>query len=174
MEKREWVKVHIMCGVTTNIVTSVEITDRHAGDSPRFKPLVEATAENFVMRQVSADKAYLSSGNLKTVIDNAAMPYIPFKANSRTNDRRHSPLWKSMYHYYSYNQERFMRNYHKRSNVETTFMMIKAKFGDALRSRTQTAQINEALCKVLRHNICCLIQSMYELNLKPKFWKEVA
>jgi hypothetical protein len=30
------------------------------------------------------------------------------------------------------------------------------------------------LGSVLCHNICCLIQSMYELNLKPKFWKEVA
>jgi hypothetical protein len=48
------------------------------------------------------------------------------------------------------------------------------KFGDALRSKTKTAQINEALCKVLCHNICCLIQSMFELNLKPKFWAEVA
>ena len=40
-------------------------------------------------------------------------------------------------------------------------------------SKTRTAQINETLCKVLCHNICVLIQSMYELNLKPKFWKEV-
>ena len=38
----------------------------------------------------------------------------------------------------------------------------------------QEAQINEALCKVLCHNICCLIQSMYELNLKPKFWSVAA
>jgi pyruvate dehydrogenase (quinone) len=29
-------------------------------------------------------------------------------------------------------------------------------------------------CKVLCHNLCCLIQSMYELGLKPKFWKEAA
>ena len=49
-----------------------------------------------------------------------------------------------------------------------------SKFGNTLRSKTRTAQINEALCKILCHNICCLIQSMYELNLKPKFWKEVA
>ncbi len=31
MEKREWVKVHLMCGVITNVVTSVEVTDRFAG-----------------------------------------------------------------------------------------------------------------------------------------------
>jgi transposase len=100
------------------------------------------------------------------------MPYIAFKA---TNNGKHgSDLFKRMYHFYAYNSEQFMQNYHKRSNVESTFHMIKSKFGDSLRSKTRTAQINEALCKVLCHNICCLIQSMFELGLKPKFWKEVA
>jgi transposase len=173
IEKKDWIKVHLMCGVKTNIVTAVEITEKYVGDSPRFKSLVDATARNFVMNEVSADKAYLSDGNMRAVVNHAALPYIPFKANSRSN-KTHSSLWKNMYHYFSYNQERFMESYHKRSNVESTFSMIKAKFGDALRSRTKTAQINEALCKVLCHNICCLIQSMYELNLKPKFWAEVA
>jgi transposase len=164
-----------MCGVKTNVVTAVEITDRHAGDSPQFKGLVETTAQNFVMDEVSADKAYLSTDNMRVVMQNQAMPYIPFKSNSNASDkRRQSPLWKQMYHYYSLNQDRFMKQYHKRSNVETTFHMIKSKFGDALRSKTRTAQINEALCKVLCHNICCLIQSMYELGLKPKFWSVAA
>jgi len=65
-----------------------------------------------------------------------------------------------------------MQQYHKRSNVETTFHMIKSKFGDSLRSKTPTAQINEALCKVLCHNLCCLIQSMFELSVKPEFWAQ--
>ena len=42
LEARDWVKVHLMCGVQTNIVTAVEITDRFAGDSPQFKPLVRS------------------------------------------------------------------------------------------------------------------------------------
>lgn len=52
--------------------------------------------------------------------------------------------------------------------------MIKAKFGNAVRSKLERAQINEVLCKVLCHNICCLIQAMFELNLKPKFYAQVA
>lgn len=28
---------------------------------------------------------------------------------------------------------------------------------------------NELLCKVLCHNLCCVIQSMYELGIKPDF-----
>jgi transposase len=170
IKKEDWLKVHLMCGVKTNIVTSVEITGAHAGDSPQFKPLVKQTAKNFVMQEVSADKAYLSSGNLRLVVDNHAMPYIPFKSNSTTGDKRQSKLWKEMFHYYSYNQESFMQSYHKRSNVETTFSMIKAKFGERLRSKTVIAQTNEVLCKVLCHNLCCVIQSIYELGIEPTFW----
>jgi hypothetical protein len=69
MTKREWVKVHLMCGVKTNVVTSVKITDRYSADSPQFKQLVDDTAKNFVMQEVSADKAYLSAANLQTVVD---------------------------------------------------------------------------------------------------------
>ena len=67
-----------------------------------------------------------------------------------------------------------MQNHHKRSNVETTFMMIKSKFGDALRSKTERAQINEALCKVLCHNLCVVIQSVHELGIEADFSSEEA
>lgn len=126
------------------------------------------------MNQVSADKAYLSSDNLQVVANHHAQPFIAFKANSIGGTWRHSAIWNRMFHFYSYNQKRFMECYHKRSNVETTFSMIKSKFGDRLRSKTRTAQINEALCKVLAHNLCCLIQSMYELGIEPTFWEEAA
>lgn len=69
-----------------------------------------------------------------------------------------------------FNREFFLQRYHKRSNVETTFSMIKAKLGDGLRSESQTAQVNEALCKVLCHNLVCVIQSIFELGIEPTFW----
>ena len=176
MESREWIKIHIMCGTTTNVVTAVEISEKYKNDSPFFKPLLDATARNFDVREVSADKGYDSFANRAHALTHGAMAYIPFREGEKNkpNLKYKGELWKRMYHFYAYNTERFMQSYHKRSNVETTFHMIKAKFGDSVRSKTKTAQINEALCKILAHNICCLIQSMYELNLKPKFWKEVA
>lgn len=48
--------------------------------------------------------------------------------------------------------------------------MIKAKFEDAVRSKTDVAMTNEALCKVLCHNLCCVIQSTCELGIEAKFW----
>ena len=47
--------------------------------------------------------------------------------------------------------------------------MIRAKLRDAVRSRCDVGQINEALCKVLCHNLCVLIQAIHELGIGPKF-----
>jgi transposase len=177
IERKDWIKMHLVCGIKTNVVTAVEISEKYRNDSLYFKPLIEATARNFKMREVSADKAYISSTNLQAAVDAKAIPYIPFKSDTLPNDHKknkNSALWKQMYHYFSLNNERFMRSYHKRSNVESTFSMIKAKFGDSVRSKLERAQINKALCKVLCHNIVVLIQSMYELGLKPKFWQLAA
>ena len=79
-----------------------------------------------------------------------------------------------MFFYYNFKREEFMAHYHKRSNVESVFQMIKSKFGEKLRSKNETAQINEALTKVLCHNLCVVIQSMYELDVVPEFWSEAA
>lgn len=110
--------------------------------------------------------------NLKLVDDLGAKQYIAFKENVstkpariRTTNRSGHDIWKKMYHYFQLNNEEFMEHYHKGSNVETTFHMIKSKFGDSVRSKTKTAQVNEVLCKIPCHNICVLIQSMFELNL---------
>lgn len=49
--------------------------------------------------------------------------------------------------------------------------MIKSKFGTRLRSKTPVAQVNELLYKVLCHNLCCLVQSFYELGVEAEFWE---
>ena|SRR5215204_6021656 len=53
-------------------------------------------------------------------------------------------------------------------------VLIKSKFGERLRSKNETAQVNEALTKVLAHNLCVVIQSMYELDITPEFRSEAA
>ncbi len=160
----DWVKVHLMCGVKTNVVTAVEIHDRNAADAPLFGSLVKRTRENFTVKEVSADKGYLSEENIDMAFKAGAVPFIPFKVNSTDTK---GGLWEKMFHYFQLNKDEFFQHYHKRSNVESTFSMIKAKFGDHIRSKTDTAMKNEALAKILCHNICCVIQSMYELGIQP-------
>ena len=79
-----------------------------------------------------------------------------------------------MFHFFQYKREEYLQHYHKRSNVESTFSMLKRKFGDSLRSKTDAALINETLCKVLCHNLVVLIHEMYELGIAPIFEAEIA
>jgi transposase len=167
-----WVKTHLICGVKTHIVTSVEATPNETADAPQLPALVNATAKTFNINEVSADKAYSSKSNLGAIVAVNGMPYIPFKSYSKGSqgNKAHSEIWQRMWHYFNFNQEAFYQHYHKRSNIETAFSMIKMKFGANVKAKTPVAQVNEVLCKVLCHNICCLIQSIYELGIEPTFW----
>jgi transposase len=167
-----WIKTHLICGVKTHIVTSAEATDYPSADNIQLQPFVERTAKTFTINEVSADKNYSDRRNLRAVQAVGGTAYIPFRIHSTGLDRHHKfdGLWYRMWHFYNFNREAFMQHYHKRSNAETTFSMIKAKFGGAVRSKTPIAQVNEVLCKILCHNICVLIQSIYELGLEPTFW----
>ena len=165
---RIWLKAHVSSGVKTNIIAGVEITECNVHDSPSLPHLVEQTAKNFKVSEVSGDKAYSSRKNLQLIEDVGAVPFIPFKKNVR-GKRAGSGIWKKMYHYFMYRHDEFLEHYHVRSNAETVFHMIKTKFRDNLRSKTKTAQINELLCKILCHNICVVIQEVNELGIRGEF-----
>ena len=171
IKEAQWVKAHVMCGVKTNIVTAAEVSEGTGHDSPYFSALVETTARSFNVSEVSADKAYLSKRNLRVVDEVGGTPYIPFKSNSVLNNsvQPRDSLWERAFHYFHLNRAEFLAHYHKRSNVETTFSMIKAKFGGAVRTKTPVAQANEVLVKILCHNLVVLIQAIYELGITPVF-----
>jgi transposase len=165
--RAEWVKAHLICGVKTNIVTGVVIGEKNTGDCPQLPELLKKTAENFVVRELTGDKAYLSADNLALIEQAGAVPYIPFKTNSVIGN---TPVWDKMFHFFQYKRDEFLAHYHQRSNVESVFSMVKRKFGDAVRSRTDTAMMNEALAKIVCHNLCCVIQEWYELGIDPTDW----
>ncbi len=97
-------------------------------------------------------------------------PYIPFKENMTGTSG--TELWRKLYHYYQFNRADFLTHYHKRSNVESTFTMMKRSFCGAVRSKTVPAQVNEVLCKVICHHLCVLVQSIFELGIEPVFWAD--
>jgi len=86
-------------------------------------------------------------------------PYIP----------KDDSIWARMYHLFMFNREESMRHYHQRSNVESVFSMIKGKFDDTVRSKSDVGQVNEVLAKVLCHNMCVLIRATHDLGVEPNF-----
>jgi transposase/predicted nucleic acid-binding Zn finger protein len=167
-EDHDWVKLHAVCGVKTNVITAVEIHERNTNDCPLLPSLLAKTAENFTVNEMSADKQYASRDNFDAINAIGADAYIPFKANATGSV---GGMFQKAFHFFSLYREDFLKSYHKRSNIESTFSMLKRKHGDSVRSKTEVAMKNEVLCKVLCHNICCLISAIHELGIQPVFDK---
>ena len=162
--------MHFTCGTKTNIVTAVVIKDKDASDGLQLPEMVGQTKENFTINEFSADKAYGSRENFECIDKAGGTGFIAFKSNATGAV---GGMYEKMFHYFSFRRDEFMTHYHKRSNVESTVSMIKRKFGDSVRSKTDVAMVNETLCKVLCHNIVVLIHEMYELGIEPVFWTEL-
>ena len=167
--RREFVKVHAMVGVKTNVITSAEVSS--SGDSPMLPELVANTAANFDVQAVAADKAYSSYMNLEMLDAIGVKALIPFRANAveQREGQPRNEVWARLFHFFHLHREEFLAAYHVRSNVESTFSAIKRKFSDQIRSKTPVAQTNEALLKVLCHNLVCLIHQMNESGAVAAF-----
>ena len=166
MARHPWVKLHIMIGTATNVVTGVKVSGE--ADCPLLPELLRTTAKRFKPREVSGDKAYLSKDNLEAIDAVGAVPIIPFKINS-VGMASKSPHWRRMWTHFSLKSEDFLTHYHRRCNAESTRWMIKSKFGGAVRSKTPTAQVNEVLAKVLCHNLTCIVHAITEFGIEADF-----
>lgn len=163
-----WLKAHAMIGVKTNIVTAINVTKGNEGDAPYLPILLDETIARFNPEELSADKAYLTFNNLTAIDTAGATPYIKFKSNSKDNPA--SAAWSRMFHMFHAHRDEFLPHYHRRSNVETTFSMVKRKFGSHVRAINHQAQVNEVLCKFLCHNLAVLNTEIHKLGIDPHFW----
>jgi hypothetical protein len=172
-KRRNYIKLHVMVGVESNIITCAEPTEGSASDRTYLGRLVEGTARYFDISEVSADAGYLSGENMRAVLLAGGIPYIAFYKNCVLDAEYKSNFWKDLLYLYKTRHPRFMDRYYLRNNVEASFASMKEKFGGRLRSKSTTGQFNEVLCKALCHNICVLIHSMYQTGIDPTAWAGV-
>jgi transposase len=163
-----WVKLHVMVGTVTHAITGARVSSE--GDCPQLPALLANTMKHHDVREVSADKAYSSVENHNVLEAFSVEAFIPFKVNAVVNAK--APVWSRHLVEFTLNQERFMPHYHRRSNVETVFAMMKARFGAAVASRLPTAQINEVLAMCVAHNLCCLVKAIFTAGIAPTFWQD--
>ncbi len=165
---RIWRKLHAVTGCKTNIFISVEVTDKNVHDHKAFENTVKDKVKYFDLDDFVADKAYNSRQVFEYLRKLDLNPIIPFKKNA-TAKSRGSLIWRRMFRYFKDNQEEFMKRYHKRSNVETCFHMLKRRYGNNIRTKNFNSNVNEIKIRCLCHNICVLIQEMYENDIPIDF-----
>ena len=166
--RHEWVKLHVMVGTVTHAITGARVTSE--GDCPQLPELLRRTRVHHDVREVSADKAYSSVDNHNVLEAFSVEAFIPFKVNAVVNPK--APTWSRALVEFTLNQERFLAHYHRRSNVETTFAMIKARFGASVASRLPTARANEVLARCIAHNLVCVTRAIFTAGLAPVFWQD--
>lgn len=168
-DKKNYLKGHILVGTRTNIICGCEVTPGNFSDVKQAPKMILKAGANFNIKELSADKAYSSRMVFRIIESINAIPYIVFKNNTKEPSENFADIWNKMFLYFRDNKEEFLKHYHKRSNVETTFSMIKLRFGEHLKSKNYVSQRNELMMKFICHNICCLIEEIYEHGIVIDF-----
>lgn len=165
----DYLKGHILIGTRTNIICQAEITPGNFSDIKQAPKMILEANANFKMKELSADKAYNSKLLFRILDAIGTIPYIPFKKNTTTPTKDSPNIWNNMFLLFRDKKEEWNKHYHKRSNVETTFSMVKRRLGEHLLSKNYTAQRNELMMKFICHNICCLVQAIFDHKIRVNF-----
>jgi hypothetical protein len=164
----KWIKLHFVCGLSSLSILSARATRWTSPDVKYLRPLLEtAVGLDFNIRAVAADRGYISKENFHFIHSLGAEAQITFKRNNRKSKNGSDPVWDA-------NLERFRRMQrlkltpdHMRILIEAVNWMIKSRFGRTVRGITESAQFNEALLKVICHNLIRLNQ--YDVCLDDKY-----
>jgi len=148
-EKKDYLKLHIVIDVDTEIIWHFTTTDWKGADAKEFKRLIRDLPR---IHKAAGDKAYSSRVNCQAVADKGGKPFLCFKANATAKAMGY-PAWQISFEAYSDNPDEWMDEYHIRSIVEAVFSSIKRCFGPDIKSIKGWLKRRELAIKVLAYNI---------------------
>jgi hypothetical protein len=137
--RRERLKLHLICGTETRIVTAARVSSMWEPDLQHFRPLFDRTLDlGFNMHIIRGDKGYWSPTQMLYVRKKGVEPvFTPKRRDRRKGGAGQTGVGGNT----------------RRGQVETVNFMISAKFRKRLLSVDPVAQVNEAFCKVIGHNL---------------------
>ena len=71
---KDWVKLHILIGILTQVIVAAFITDGDTNDTTQLPGLVNTAAREYRMKELVADKGYIGKNNLELVNNLGAVP----------------------------------------------------------------------------------------------------
>lgn len=163
-DRQQWVKLHLVIGCNTNVVARAAISPGSHHDSPYFIPLVIETARYFDVDMVLADMGYLSRPNYEVGPRLGADIRIMFKENTLPPSGDGSE-WDRVLQGYYVAREKFLEEYHRRSNAESGIGAVKATRSGKIRTKGFDAQVNEALALLVAYNLRVLAREVRMKNL---------
>lgn len=152
-------KLHIGCLATSKIIAFAKASPGTANDSPFFKDIISTVCTNgFMISKCLADAGYMSKDNYALCQElNVKQVFIDFRSNV-TGKHPKSKAFRDAFNLYTNQPDVWHEDYRYRVLIESVFSVIKRKFLNWLRTKSETAQYNEMLLKVLCYNLTILVR----------------
>jgi len=165
-------KMITMIGCKYKLFSAVEITDHpHDHESPYFQSLLHQTIETYDhIGSVPADSAFLSRDNCTLITGVGAIPRIYPKEGITLNSKG-SAGWTEMLLDFIKDPQKWLREYHSRSIVESSFSAFKRGFSKPLRKRIKRRRKQEAFTRACDYNIkrLCYLKHLEDI-IAPEVW----
>ena len=172
-DRQQWVKLHLVVGTKTNVVARAAISPGHHHDNPYFRGLITETAKYFDIETVVADLGYSSHANHALGGELGFNVRIPFKSNTRSPSDDENSEWDKNLRFFLDHYEKFLAEYHQRSNGESTNGALKVTQPQKLRTKSFDAQMNEGLAKLLAYNLRVLAREVRMRGIELDLLAEV-
>lgn len=159
VKSRNFEKFAMIIDVKTKKIANLGVYQGYSHDTKHFVPLMRKIKAKVVL----ADKGYDAGFIIQYVLDDKAIPVIAIKHKQEVK----SLLRKKAFYYWISNEE----VYHKRVLIESSFFVIKKKFGDFVSSRKPEIKRKELFMKGLLYNLYVDVRNMpdfLDLFYKPK------
>lgn len=140
-------------------------------DAPTLKPIWEQTMEihsNYI-EEAQFDAGFISRENVSLVAQHAT-PYFFPKRNLTLKPKGH-PAWRDMLYNSLTDTQNWLREYHKRSNVETYNSCLERRFTKPLNCKHKQGNNTETTARIVIENFAQLNVAREEegLDLTPKY-----
>jgi transposase len=169
IKKRDHLNVHITVGCELHPVVAFTALAEKGKDNLVFREHIKKVANDFNAKIHSGDGVYLSRENCTAVEEVGAKPRFHLKKGLTKKPKGHL-AWKKMLKDAEENPEKYDKEYHTRSNVESTNKAKKQKFGDYVLCKKDTAKEQESELTWCCYNFSVLSRAYYELDIEPKEW----
>jgi len=169
VKKRDHLNVHITVGCELHAVVAFTSLMEKGKDNEIFRDHIKKASLDFNSEIHSGDGVYLSRKNCTAVEEVGAKPRFHLKKGLTKKPKGH-PAWKKMLKEAEENPEKYEKEYHVRSNVESTNKAKKQKFGDYVSCKNDTAKEQESELTWCAYNFSILSRAYYELGIEPKEW----
>jgi len=151
--KKTWEKAIVMIGNVYKLFSSARLVGGKSNECPHLVPLLDETMRIYEeLGVVAGDAAYLSKDNCNAIVSYGGTPRIYPKSNTVIN-RRGSKAWKDMLLAFVADPQKWLEEYHIRSNVEGGNSVLKRLFARPLLKKLDTRKKFEGFARLCIYNV---------------------